>query len=60
MSHKCENCVYNETCMETTSCEDFYPADEDTLTDAVVERLIEDGRMEFEIAWREYINEFSI
>lgn len=59
MSHKCENCVYNETCMEATSCEDFYPADGDTLTDAVVERLVEDGRMEFEIAWREYINEFN-
>lgn len=59
MSHKCENCVYNETCREATPCEDFYPADGDTLTDAVVERLVEDGRMEFEIAWREYINEFN-
>lgn len=59
MSHKCENCVYNETCRETTSCEDFYPADGNTLTDAVVERLVEDGRSEFEIAWRAYIYEFN-
>lgn len=59
MKRKCNNCVYKENCGETTPCEDFYPADEDALTDAVVERLVEDGRGEFEIAWREYIYEFD-
>lgn len=59
MKHKCNNCVYKENCSEATPCEDFYPLDGDLLTDDVVERIVEDGRSEFESAWREYINEFN-
>lgn len=59
MKHKCNNCVYKENCSESTPCEDFYPLDGDLLTDDVVERIVEDGRSEFESAWREYINEFN-
>ena len=59
MKHKCNNCVYKENCSGATPCEDFYPLDGDLLTDDVVERIVEDGRSEFESAWREYINEFN-
>lgn len=59
MKRKCNNCVYKENCCEATPCEDFYPLDGDLLTDDVVERIVEDGRSEFESAWREYINEFN-
>jgi len=48
MKHKCNNCVYKENCSEATPCEDFYPLDGDLLTDDVVERIVEDGRSEFE------------
>lgn len=59
MKRKCNNCVYKESCSKATPCEDFYPLDGDLLTDDVVERMVEDGRSEFESAWREYINEFD-
>ena len=48
MKHKCNNCVYKENCSEVTPCEDFYPLDGDLLTDDAVERIVEDGRSEFE------------
>lgn len=59
MKRKCNNCVYKESCSETTPCEDFYSLDGDLLTDDALERMVEDGRSEFESAWREYINEFN-
>ena len=59
MKRKCNNCVYKESCSETTPCEDFYPLDGDLLTGDAVERMVENGRSEFESAWCEYINEFN-
>ena len=59
MKRKCDNCVYRDNCKETTPCEDFYPVDDNYPTDRMVEKMIEDGRSEYEDAWRSYINEFA-
>lgn len=59
MKHKCNNCLYGETCKEIAPCKDFYPINEDIMPDDMVEKIIETGRSEYTLAWNEYIREFS-
>lgn len=58
MNRTCKKCTYYDVCPERSVCEDYYPLNED-VSDDQVERMIENGRDEFRLAWLEYISEYN-
>lgn len=56
MSRKCSNCYYN--CIGYIPCDDYYPLDEE-IDEEEIERIIEEGRLDFTSAFQEYISEYN-
>ena len=58
MKKICKNCYFGNHCNGGEACEEFHPLGSDYITDEEIETMIEYGRIEFEDAWRSYIDEF--
>lgn len=59
MKRRCKDCVHYEVCSERRMCDDYYPAD-GNLSDKAIYRMVEEGRKEYEEAYRSYIRESGL